>query len=191
MGCRFVMAIDDFYRSNGTYTSCDGEPAAAPGLYPQPDGSTSTFRQRFTGTWGGAVHTIGNTVTPSAPAFWPKTSNCVTYSTIANGVDPANLMVTAAPTLLVGSASTTVVSVPTTTMATTTKVTGYTPPPPSTAPTASGSAAADGTAVTVTNSDGSVETSMAPAQTKPNGASMATPAAIAVLGAVFGAAALF
>lgn len=106
MGCRFVMAITDFYapENNGTFTSCDGEVAAAPGLYLQPDGSTSTFRQRYTGTYtaDGVTDywTVGQTVTPSAPAFWPSSSNCYTYSTISNGVDTANWQVTAAPSTL-------------------------------------------------------------------------------------------
>lgn len=112
MGCRFVMAIDDLYNTNGTFTQCDGEVAAAPGLYPQADGSTSTFRQRYTGTWTNeaketGVFTVGQTVTPSAPAFWPKKSNCVTHATISNGIDPANFMVTAAPVLFSGSAQVT------------------------------------------------------------------------------------
>ncbi|RSH90776.1 hypothetical protein EHS25_009951 [Saitozyma podzolica] len=110
MGCQFVMAISDFYQSNNSFTSCDGEPAAPPGLYPQADGSVSTFRQRYTGTYtdgAGATQlwTVGQTVTPSAPAFYPATSNCVTYSTISNGVNTANYAVTAIPTTLSGGSS--------------------------------------------------------------------------------------
>lgn len=75
MGCQFVMAIPDFYQSNNSFTSCDGDPAPPPGLYPQADGSTSTFRQRYTGTYtDGAgntgMFTVGQTVTPSAPALY-------------------------------------------------------------------------------------------------------------------------
>ena len=108
MGCQFVMAIPDFYQSNNSFTSCEGEAAPPPGLYPQPDGSTSTFRQRYTGTYTAPdgqteIWKVGQTITPSAPAFYPATSNCVTYSTISNGVNTANYMVTAAPVLLVGS----------------------------------------------------------------------------------------
>ena len=109
MGCQFVMAIEDFYQSNNTFTECEGEVAAAPGLYVQPNGSTSTFRQRYTGSYtnDGTVGywTVGQTVTPSAPAFWPKSSNCHSYSTISNGVDTANWQVTAAPTVLRGGNS--------------------------------------------------------------------------------------
>jgi hypothetical protein len=109
MGCQFVMAIEDFYSAAETFTECEGEVAAAPGLYVQPDGSTSTFRQRYTGSYtnDGTVGywTVGQTVTPSAPAFWPKSSNCQTYSTISNGVDTANWQVTAAPSVLRGGST--------------------------------------------------------------------------------------
>lgn len=68
------LGRSDFYQSNNSFTSCDGEPAAPPGLYPQADGSVSTFRQRYTGTYtdgAGATQlwTVGQTVTPSAPAL--------------------------------------------------------------------------------------------------------------------------
>jgi len=86
MGCQFVMPGD---YTNNSFTSCEGEAAIAPGLYPQPDGSTSTFRQYFTGPG----YTVGQLVTPTAPAAIPATSNCVTYQTIGNGVDTANLVV--------------------------------------------------------------------------------------------------
>lgn len=123
MGCRFVMAIEDHYRSNGTFTECDGEAAAPPGLYSLPGGGTSTFRQRYTGTWTNSanketgVFTVGRTVTPSAPAFWPKTSNCFTYQSISNGVDMANLMVTAAPTVLAKGSSSVVTGLSSTSQA--------------------------------------------------------------------------
>lgn len=126
MGCKFVMAIEDFYKTNGTFTSCEGEPAAPPGLYPLPNGSVSTFRQRYTGTWTDSakkethVYTVGQLVTPSAPAFWPKISNCHTYSSISNGVNLANLMVTAAPTLIKGDTSAEVTGLSTTSMSTVT-----------------------------------------------------------------------
>lgn len=83
---QFVMPGD---YTNNSFTSCEGEAAIAPGLYPQPDGSTSTFRQYFTGPG----YTVGQLVTPTAPAAIPSTSNCVTYSTIGNGVDTASLVV--------------------------------------------------------------------------------------------------
>ncbi|WVF67809.1 hypothetical protein IAT40_002570 [Kwoniella sp. CBS 6097] len=104
MGCQFVMAIEDFYSSNNSFTSCEGEPAAPPGHYPQSNGSTSTFKQRYTGSFtdNGSVGywTVGQTVTPSAPAFYPKTSNCQTYSTISNGVNTGDWAVTATPSIL-------------------------------------------------------------------------------------------
>ncbi|KAL7416299.1 hypothetical protein BDY24DRAFT_438827 [Mrakia frigida] len=70
MGCRFVMPGD---YSNNSFTSCEGEAAAPPGLYLQPDGSTSTFRQ-------------GMPVTPAAAYATPATSNCVSTSSISNGL---------------------------------------------------------------------------------------------------------
>lgn len=121
LGCGWVMAIPNDAADPG-FTSCDGDVAVAPGRYPLPDGSTSTFAQRFTYTANGTPVTIGQTATPAAPALYPSTSNCVTYSTIANGVDPANLMVTAAPTLLQSGSSVVVTGVGSTTMATTTAV---------------------------------------------------------------------
>lgn len=110
MGCQFVMAIDNFYQSNNSFSICEGEAAAPPGLYPLSNGSTSTFRQRYTGEYvdgGGKTvgYTVGQTITPSAPAFYPATSNCVSFSTISNGINTADYSVTAAPVLL-GSAGT-------------------------------------------------------------------------------------
>lgn len=111
MGCQFVMAIGDFYQSNNSFTSCEGDAAAPPGLYPLPGGGTSTFRQRYTGTYtaDGTVGqwTIGNTVTPSAPYTIPATSNCMTYSTISNGINTNNFAVESAPVLIDGSSSAT------------------------------------------------------------------------------------
>ncbi|WVQ77619.1 hypothetical protein IAR50_007307 [Cryptococcus sp. DSM 104548] len=118
MGCQFVMAIENFYQTNNSFTSCEGEPAAPPGLYPLANGSTSTFRQRYTGTWSNADETgkftVGQTVTPSTVALYPKTSNCVTYSTISNGIDTANFAVTATPSLLVSGSTVAASSVGTT-----------------------------------------------------------------------------
>ena len=52
----------------------------------------STFAQRYTGTLsGGSVYTIGDTATPTAAYFTPKSSNCVTTSTISNGIPFASL----------------------------------------------------------------------------------------------------
>ncbi|OCF54585.1 glycoprotein [Kwoniella mangroviensis CBS 10435] len=109
MGCQFVMAIEDFYQSNNTFTECEGESAAPPGLYPQPDGSYSTFRQRYTGTYTAdgtvGMFTVGQTVTPSSVAFYPATSNCKTYSTISNGINTGDWAVTATPSVLVGGST--------------------------------------------------------------------------------------
>ncbi|WWC64970.1 uncharacterized protein I303_107584 [Kwoniella dejecticola CBS 10117] len=114
MGCQFVMAIEDFYQGNNSFTSCEGEPAAPPGLYPQPGGGYSTFRQRYTGTYsnegGVGYFTVGQTVTPSSVAFYPATSNCQTYSTISNGINTGDWAVTATPSIL-AAGSTQAVSV--------------------------------------------------------------------------------
>jgi hypothetical protein len=84
MGCQWVMPGD---YTNGTFTDCQADAAVPPGLYPQPNGSTSTFAQRYTnsdsigGTW-----TVGNTVTPQTPASTPASSMCTTYTSIGNGI---------------------------------------------------------------------------------------------------------
>jgi len=87
MGCAFVMPGN--YERTG-FDSCDADAAEPPGLYPQPDGSYSTFRQLFSGVYtqnGVAIsYTVGNSVTPSAPFSVPHSSNCVTYSSIGNGI---------------------------------------------------------------------------------------------------------
>lgn len=116
MGCAWVMAVQNDALPG--FDSCAGDVAEAPGRYPLPGGGTSTFAQRWTGTEGGQAYTIGVLVTPAAPYTIPATSNCQTYSTIANGVNPANLMVTAAPSLLGGG----VVSVGSTSQAVVTSV---------------------------------------------------------------------
>ncbi|WVQ95492.1 hypothetical protein IAU59_002589 [Kwoniella sp. CBS 9459] len=87
MGCNWVMPGD--YTDN-SFTECDGDSAYPPGLYPQANGSTSTFQQRYTGTYtdgAGSVGmwTQGQTVTPQTAFSVPATSNCKTYSTIGNG----------------------------------------------------------------------------------------------------------
>ena len=87
MGCNFVMAIP--YNLPETFDECAGDAAAPPGLYPQPDGSTSTFRQRYTGTWTQdatttGIFTVGKTVTPEAPYTYPATSQCTTYSSVSS-----------------------------------------------------------------------------------------------------------
>jgi len=86
MGCNFVMAIP--YNLPETFDECNGDAAAPPGLYPQSDGSTSTFRQRYTGLWSAesttGTFTVGQTVTPSAPFTYPATSQCTTYSSVSS-----------------------------------------------------------------------------------------------------------
>lgn len=197
MGCRWVMAIEDYYRSNGTFTECDGEPAAPPGLYSLPNGGTSTFRQRYTGTWTNSenretgVFTVGQTVTPSAPAFWPKVSNCFTYPTISNGVDFANLMVTAAPTLLAKGSSSVVTGLSTTSQAVVTT--------PTKVPTVAPSAPASGTdaaGTPLTDSAGQTTGTAAPANASGTAANsgasaLFVPALVAIGAAAAGALAVF
>jgi hypothetical protein len=94
MGCEWVMPGD--YTDN-SFTVCDADPAYPPGVYPEANGGFSTFAQRWTGSYaesGAATFntfTIGDTITPSAPAMTPASSNCVTYSSIGNGIPPAAL----------------------------------------------------------------------------------------------------
>ncbi|KAJ7143337.1 hypothetical protein C8R43DRAFT_1130763 [Mycena crocata] len=101
MGCEFVMP--GTYKPPGTFETCDADVAYPPGWYPTVvDGTTSfsTFAQFFTGVFTGGdgnttPFTVGDTVTPSAPFSIPSSSNCVTTSTVANGVD-VNLLITGA-----------------------------------------------------------------------------------------------
>lgn len=89
MGCNFVMPGN--YDDN-VFDTCDGDSAYPPGLYPMADGSTSTFVQYFTGTYMVGTSTVSYTngspdqVTPTAAYSMPATSNCVTTSTIYNGI---------------------------------------------------------------------------------------------------------
>ncbi|KAL7414281.1 hypothetical protein BDY24DRAFT_361243 [Mrakia frigida] len=106
MGCQFVMPGD---YTNNSFTSCDGDAAVAPGLYPQADGSTSTFRQRFVGTYtddSGApqTYTVGQTVTPAGPFSTPATSNCQTFTSISNGI-PTNGLVPTGGVVASGSSA--------------------------------------------------------------------------------------
>lgn len=89
LGCNWVMAIP--YDLPQTFDECLGEPAAPPGLYPLANGSTSTFRQRYTGTYtdtAGVAHpwTVGQTSTPEAPYSYPATSMCTQYPSVSNGI---------------------------------------------------------------------------------------------------------
>jgi hypothetical protein len=94
VGCQYVMPGN--YQVNNTFETCDADVAYPPGWTPTAtvSGKTlfSTFAQRYTGTLsGGSLYTIGDSVTPSAAYFTPKSSNCVTTSTISNGVPLAPL----------------------------------------------------------------------------------------------------
>ncbi|KAF7290795.1 hypothetical protein MIND_01320500 [Mycena indigotica] len=102
MGCEFVMP--GTYNPPGIFETCDADVAYPPGWYPSVDnsGSTSfsTFAQYFTGVYTGSNgketgYTVGDLVTPTAPASIPSSSNCVTTSSIANGIPLASLGVTA------------------------------------------------------------------------------------------------
>jgi hypothetical protein len=88
MGCEWVMPGD--YTQEG-FTSCEADAAFPPGIYPLANGSTSTFAQRYTGTYtasGGATElwTVGQTVTPQTPYSTPASSNCQTFSSVGNGI---------------------------------------------------------------------------------------------------------
>ncbi|KAJ7908886.1 hypothetical protein B0H13DRAFT_2251474 [Mycena leptocephala] len=120
MGCEFVMP--GTYNPPGTFESCDADVAYPPGWYPTVIGGTSTFStfaQYATGVYTGSdgqttSYTVGDTVTPSAPATIPSSSNCVTTSTIANGIALASLGVTgSAASAATGKASKTSGSSPT------------------------------------------------------------------------------
>lgn len=80
-----------FSYTNGSFTDCEADAAYPPGLYPQSNGSTSTFAQRYTGTYsadGGSIgtFTIGQTVTPQTPFSTPASSMCTTYTSVGNGI---------------------------------------------------------------------------------------------------------
>ena len=81
--------LNIFSYTNGTFTECMADSAYPPGIYPLANDSTSTFAQRYTGTYtaGGSVgtFTVGQTVTPQTPYSTPASSSCTTYSTIKNG----------------------------------------------------------------------------------------------------------
>ncbi|KAJ7641736.1 hypothetical protein FB45DRAFT_361343 [Roridomyces roridus] len=98
MGCEFVMP--GTYHEPGTFESCDADVAYPPGWYPTAtvNGQVqfSTFAQYFEGVYTGGnglptAYTVGTTVTPDAPYTIPSSSNCVTTSTIGNGIDASLL----------------------------------------------------------------------------------------------------
>ncbi|CAA7264482.1 unnamed protein product [Cyclocybe aegerita] len=99
MGCLFVMPGN--YNVNGTLST-----RLVSDRHRERHPVFSTFAQRFTGTLtGGSVYTVGDLSTPSAPYFTPSSSNCVTTSTISNGVALASLGITAAPSGPTGAGS--------------------------------------------------------------------------------------
>ncbi|GAC77027.1 hypothetical protein PANT_24c00009 [Moesziomyces antarcticus T-34] len=89
MGCNFVMPGN--YADN-VFETCDGDAAYPPGLYPEANGQTSTFKQFFTGEYvaGGTTYSYTNgaadQVTPTGAYSTPSTSNCRTTATISNGI---------------------------------------------------------------------------------------------------------
>lgn len=87
MGCEWVMPGD--YSETG-FTDCLGDAAYPPGVYPLSNGSTSTFAQRYTGTYTSGTETdlwtIGYTSTPQTPFSTPASSQCTTYATVSNGI---------------------------------------------------------------------------------------------------------
>ncbi|KAK0551414.1 hypothetical protein OC844_006575 [Tilletia horrida] len=118
MGCNFVMPGN---YADSVFETCDGDAAYPPGIYPQPDGSTSSFAQFFEGTYTGAdgqvtSYTNGNSnqQTPSAAYSLPATSNCVPTGSIGNGIaslasaaNSASATVTTAVTQVSGTMITT------------------------------------------------------------------------------------
>lgn len=99
VGCGFVMPGN--YNVNGTFETCEADVAYPPGWYPTAtvNGTPvfSTFAQRFTGTLtDGSVYTVGDLTTPAGAFSTPVSSNCVTTSSIANGVNLAAIGVSGA-----------------------------------------------------------------------------------------------
>lgn len=96
MGCNWVMPGD---YTNGTFTECEADAAYPPGIYVE-NGVTSTFAQRYTGTYTDKEHktsgvfTVGQTVTPSSAMSVPASSKCTTFSTVSNGIPTALLLQT-------------------------------------------------------------------------------------------------
>ncbi|TIA99997.1 hypothetical protein E3P94_01913 [Wallemia ichthyophaga] len=91
MGCGFVMPMEGAY-NEGEFENCDADAGFPPGVYPQDDGSYSTFRQHYEGSYTGGdgsvtSYTVGTTVTPSGPATTPAVSNCSPAPSPSNGID--------------------------------------------------------------------------------------------------------
>lgn len=90
VGCNFVMPGS--YADN-IFETCDADVAYPPGLYPQGDGSTSTFQQYYSSVYtdpNGGLHTFVNgspdQATPTGAYSTPASSDCSSTSTIANGL---------------------------------------------------------------------------------------------------------
>lgn len=106
MGCEWVMPGD---YTDDSFTECEADSAYPPGIYPLANGSTSTFAQRYTGTYTAGTSvgtfTVGYTVTPQTPYSTPASSMCTTYSTISNGIALASLGVSGSVSSIVGAAA--------------------------------------------------------------------------------------
>ncbi|KAF7361377.1 hypothetical protein MSAN_01170500 [Mycena sanguinolenta] len=157
MGCEFVMP--GTYQPAGVFETCDADVAYPPGWYPTVvDGTTSfsTFAQYFTGVYTGADgqptgYTVGDTITPDNPASTPSSSNCVSQSTISNGIAPSLLSSDAvATTTLDGFASTPL-----------TTPTGFPPGEGNNVAVASGGSTASGGAASTNKSTGTSGTAKA------------------------------
>ncbi|WVQ70568.1 hypothetical protein IAR50_000087 [Cryptococcus sp. DSM 104548] len=112
MGCSWIMPGD--YTDN-SFTECDGDSAYPPGIYPLANGSTSTFAQRYTGTYTNSdgskgTWTQGETVTPQTAYSTPATSNCITYSSVGNGIASLALSGATNATGVAGGSSTATVA---------------------------------------------------------------------------------
>ena len=97
--------------TNNSFTSCEADAAYPPGIFPLTNGSTSTFAQRYTGTYtgdGGSIgtFTVGQTVTPQTPFSTPASSMCTTYSSVGNGIALSSLGVSGTIATIAGSGAT-------------------------------------------------------------------------------------
>ncbi|KAJ9092783.1 hypothetical protein QFC21_006658 [Naganishia friedmannii] len=169
MGCEWVMPGD---YTQDTFTSCDGDAAFPPGLYPLANGSTSTFAQRYTGTYvDGAsstqMFTVGQTVTPPAPYSTPATSNCQTFSSVGNGIASLALANAGSATGVASGSSSSKAS---SSMAASSS--GMMSSGSSAAASRSGSSAAAGTTASASKSGASAASAAASSATSRSGASM-------------------
>lgn len=89
VGCSWIMPKQP---SKNDFETCDADAAYPPGLYPQPDGHTSTFQQYNTGEYTVDGQTKGYTngasteTTPTAAYSIPKSSNCKSQTSPSNGI---------------------------------------------------------------------------------------------------------